>query len=135
MDRRFGRVHSDRTTLDVWIVNFWMFGYFGVSFLDDSYLAGAGWPSARFLFVAGGALWCSARLWPYTAHYLVVAVVCLVFALPFANVRGEDALELWQLKAYPALLLAWMVAGLIDLTLLFKALPHRPEEATIVDAS
>ncbi|MEX1127940.1 MAG: hypothetical protein WD227_07630 [Vicinamibacterales bacterium] len=35
---------------------------------------------------------------------------------------------MWQLRAFPAALLAWMTAGLIDLALLFKALPHRPEE-------
>jgi hypothetical protein len=50
----------------------------------------------------------------------------------YGDLRAGVSRAIW---AYPALLLAWMVAGLIDLGLLFKALPHRPEEAPVVDAS
>jgi hypothetical protein len=135
MDRRFGLVQSDSPVLEVWIFNLWFFGYFAASFFDDHYAGGAAMPSARFLVIAAGGLWCCARVWPYSLHYLVPAVIALGFAIQFAALSSEQAIELWEIRAFGSTLLAWTAAGLIDLALLFKALPHRPEEAASVDAA
>lgn len=135
MDARFGRVHSDNSLLALWLSNFWLFGYLAMSYVDDHYALGVGWPSARFLFIGAGALWCAVRLWPYSVHYLVVAAVVLGAAMPFAGLRGEAAIEQWGIQAFVATLFAWTAAGLIDLALLFRVLPPRPaEKGTTADA-
>jgi hypothetical protein len=62
-------------------------------------------------------------------------LVALGFALQRATLDGEQAIELWEVKALVASLLAWTAAGLIDLAMLFKFLPPQAEaEAVSVDA-
>lgn len=135
MDRRFGRVRFGKPLQQIWGSNLWMFGYFAASYLDDSYATGAGLPSAKFLVIAAGGFWCCVRRWPYSVHYLLPAAIALGAAIRFAELRGEEAIELWEMKAFTATLLAWTAAGLIDLALLFKALQHRPQESASVDAA
>ena len=133
MDRRFGRVQSASPLKQGLVINLWMFLYLGAHLFDDRYTLGL--PSAKFLVIAGAALWFSLRRWPYSLHYLVPAAIAIGFAIPFAGLRGEEAIDLWEFQAFGSTLLAWTAAGLIDLALLFRALPHRPQEATSVDAS
>jgi len=99
-----------------------------MSRLDDVYEAGSGFPSARFLFVAVVGLWFCVRLWPHSLHYLAPTIVAVGFALPSATLSGEHATDFWELKAYGTSLLAWTAAGIIDLMMLLKALPQRPQE-------
>ena len=80
-------------------------------------------------------VWFCVRLWPRSLHYLVPTVVALGFALHYATLRGEQAIDAWELIAYATILLAWTAAGLIDLAMLFKFLPRHAEgEAVSADA-
>lgn len=88
----------------------------------------------KFLFIAAIAFWCCVRLWPYSSHYAVLTVVTFAIALPFATLTSEAAFESWEIKAFLTVLLGWTAAGLIDLVLLFRALPHRPEDTVTADA-
>ena len=128
LDQRFGRVHSIHPFLQLMGLLVCQLGFFAVSRLDDVYGAGSGFPSARFLFVAAVGLWFCIRLWPRSLHYAVPTIVALGFALPYATLNGEQAIDVWELRAIVASLLVWTAAGLIDLAMLFRALPHRPEE-------
>lgn len=135
MDRRFGRVRSDNPLLGGVGSLLWIYAYLGASFVDDHYAGGAGLPSAKFLVVAAGGLWYCVRRWPYSVHYLVPAAIALGFAIRFAPLRGEAAIEQWEIRAFVATLFSWTAAGLIDLALLFKVLPPRPaEKGTTADA-
>ncbi len=129
LDQRFGRVQSKNPQLIGLIVC--QVGFFAVSQFDHSYEAGSGFPSAKFLFVAVVGLWFCIRLWPHSLHYLVPTAVAVGFALPYATLSGEEAVDLWVMKAYGTSLLAWTAAGLIDLMMLFKAMPQRPQQGPV----
>ena len=133
MDRRFGRVLVSAPLVRSAAIVACQIGYAVVSRVDDSY--GPGLPSAKFMFIAAVALWCCVRLWPYSVHYGLLTLVTIGFALPFATLATDAAVELWEIRAFVTTILGWMVAGLIDLAMLFKAMPQRPQEGPVaVDA-
>jgi len=127
LDRRFGQVRSNNPFPPMIGLLICQVGFFAASRLDHSYVAGSGYPSATFLFVAAVGLWFCARLWPRSLHYLVPTLVAVGFALRYATLRGEGAIDSWEVMAYGTTLIAWIAAGLIDLAMLFRALPHRSD--------
>lgn len=131
LDQRFGRVRSKNPFPQLVGLFVCQIGFFAVSRLDDFYEAGSGFPSAKFLFVAVVGLWFCIRLWPHSLHYVVPTIVAVGFALPYATLSGEQATDLWEVKAFVTSLLAWTAAGLIDLAMLFRTLPHRPDEDAV----
>ena len=135
LDARFGRVRSTSPFLQDIGLLVCQVAFFAFSRLDDFYGTGSGYPSSTFLFVAAVGLWFCVRLWPHSLHYAVPTAVALGFALQRATLDGEQAIELWEVRGFAVSLLAWTAAGLIDLVMLFKALPRQPEgEAVSVDA-
>ena len=135
LDRRFGRVRSSNPALGLAGLAVCQIGFFACTRLDDFYGAGAGYPSASFLFVAAVGAWFCVRLWPRSLHYLVPTVVAVGFALQYATLGGEQAIDSWEVMAYLTTLLAWTAAGLIDLAILCQALPRQPEgEVVSADA-
>ena len=135
LDARFGRVRSANPFLQDIGFLVCQLGFFAFSRLDDFYGTGPGYPSSTCLFVAAVGLWFCVRLWPHSLHYALPTLVALGFALQRATLDGEQAIELWEVKAFAASLLAWTAAGVIDLVILFKALPGQPEgEAVSADA-
>ena len=131
LDDRFGRVRSSNPFPQLVGLAVCQLGFFGACRLDDFYDAGSGFPSARFLFIAAVGLWFCIRLWPRSLHYFVPTIVAFGFALPYATLSGEQTTGVWAMKAYGTSLLAWTAAGLIDLMMLFKAMPQRPQEGPV----
>ena len=135
LDARFGRVSSTNPYLQDIGLLVCQVGFFAFSRLDDLYGTGPGYPSSTLLFVAAVGLWFCVRLWPHSLHYAVPTLVALGFALQRATLDGEQAIEVWEVQALAASLLAWTAAGLIDLVILLKALPRQPEgEGVSADA-
>jgi hypothetical protein len=133
MDRRFGRVvagvNHQRLVVTVCVVAFF------VTMRLDNNAAGMGRPSLLFLAAAVYGLWLLVRLWPFAIHNLLPVAVAVVVAVTFGGVYGRDEFVVWERYAYALTLLAWTMAGLIDLALLMRALPHRPDSPDVVNAN
>jgi hypothetical protein len=135
LDQRFGRVRSNNPFWGLAGLSVCQIGFFACSRLDDFYGSGSGYPSASFLFVAAVGIWFCVRLWPRSLHYFVPTLVAVGFALQYATLRGEQAIDSWEVMAYATTLVAWIAAGLVDLVILCKVLPRHAEgEAVSVDA-
>lgn len=128
MDSRFGRVRSTSVMhllRKAWLLNLCMFVFLAASRFDDAYGVGTGLPSFRFLVVGAYGLWVCVSRWPLALHYLVPTAVALAFAVTHVTLKDTAGLEIWELRAYLATLLAWTAAGLIDFALLLKVLADR----------
>ena len=133
LDRRFGRVQSSSPLLTLAGIVFCQVSYLAASRMDDSYGAGVGLPSFKFLLIAAVATWCAARLWPYSMHYLLVGACAAGMAMPYATLVSEQAVDLWELRAFAAVLVAWAAAGLIDLAIISKVLSGRSAGEPVAD--
>ena len=120
MDRRFGPVVVMGVEWET-IVGFFVF--YAAHFVDKNYGADFGTPSFVFLAVTLYALWLAIKLRPYGFHNLLPAAIAFGAALTFTAVPGTIAKDTWVLGAWGSTLLAWLIAGLVDLALLGKLLP------------
>lgn len=133
LSRRFGRVRFASSLTRAGGFQLYLLGWWGATHIDKTFALHAGMPSAAFLLAAAVGLWFCLRLWPLSIHYAVPALVALGFALAFRDVVDEATHDVWEKNAYVATLLAWTAAGLIDLMLLIRAMPHSAtiEEDTV----
>jgi hypothetical protein len=125
MDRRFGRVQLNPLYSGPFRG---MVLLMAIAILDDFVARpGAGIPPLRFLTMAAYGLWLVVKLRPYGFHNVIPAVIAFLSATTYMNVANETAHDAWVVRAYTATLTAWIVAGLIDLSILSRVLPLRAD--------
>lgn len=135
MDRRFGRVRSGGELLKGSVTTLALWGYMAGNYLDKRYVVTADAPSIVFLGSAGFGVWLIISVGRYGVHNLLPAVISLVAALALTAVDDGAAYKTWQWNALRVTALAWLAAGLIDFTLLWKTLGRPAEERGTADVA
>jgi len=72
--------------------------------------------------MAAYGLWLVVKLRPHGFHNLLPTIAALVAAFVFAGARNDASVEQWEIVAPAVTLMAWTIAGLLDLGLLMKSL-------------
>jgi hypothetical protein len=124
LDRRFGRVVPPDTDT-AWSWRRYLPLIAGVIlWRTEDWAQQTGGPPVIMLALTALSVRIFVRDWPYRPYTLIFTVVCALASAVLIAERGNPDLLAWRMRADAAAILAWMMIGLGDLTMLFRVMPR-----------